>query len=200
MGRKKMTRSQRQRAKRERRSKLWMGIIIIALMVLSSLAFIMVYYAPTSTDPNAPAGLDYEIVDNQIIVEVEDGKQVAFGSFPNEGIEVPSQVVPLLRDAVIVVTAFDPSDESNLPYVEAVRFDLARHIPAAQAAMTLSESDLYDLPVGSCADATAEAPIVQLINGSQRITVEGSCITLAAQQQGLFLLRDQLLYEYYDLR
>ena len=161
-------------------------------MVLSSFAFVLNFLSP---DQGSRGSFKYEIRDGMIYVNHEE-REVNFYFYPDPNVYVPDEALSLIRNADIVVVAFDPNDAVNAPYIEAVRFDFSIFLDASPAAAILSPSDEYSYPIMDCEGATPQAPYIKLVNGTGTITVNGSCVTIAGYQQQLLNLRDQFLYRY----
>lgn len=196
------TRREREEEKRKKRSRFWMGVFIIVIMVFSTLGFIATYYAPQN--PGNQEGqqgaydFSYEVRDNRVFVR-HDGEEVPFYSLP-QGVSVPDEASRLLSGAQGVFVAFNASDEQNLPYVELARWDFSQYLDVPTSGALLSESEQYDFPVVTCADASAQHPVVRFVNASRTgVSVDGSCVTLSGSEVGLLYARDALLYSYLGL-
>ena len=193
------TRRERAEEKRKKRVRLWMGGFIIIIMVLSTMGFIVAFYAPQNPS-NAQGAYDfnYETRDNRVWVR-HGGEEIPFYSLP-QGVEVPDRAVSALRDAQVVRVAFNASDEQNLPYVELARWDFSNYLDVPTSGALLAPSAEYQFPVVSCANASQQFPVIQFENATRAgVSVNDSCVTLSGNQVSILYARDALLYEYYDL-
>lgn len=192
---KKLSPRQRREEKRQRRVRMAIGIFTIGVMVLSTIAFVVVFYAT----PEGQGGynFNYQIQDNQLLVQTSAGT-VAFVNFPDERFTLPDSSTDLLQNAQRVVIAFDPDDEDLSVFTEQVRFDLLNHFPVS-AARIHNSSEYASLPVVSCDDATTQNPIVMFSNQSSGVAVTDNCIQFGVEGQEVLFARDSLLYSYYDL-
>ena len=194
---KRLSRREREEQERQQRMRFWIGIFIIFVMVIGSVGFIA---TSLGTGAGNGGGLNYEVRDNQVFVQTPGG-EVPFYNLP-QGVAVPDGVGELLRSADEVVVAFNASDEENLQFVEAARWDLSNYLSASVSSGLLVESEEYSLPVVSCADATQQQPVIRLVGGSGAPAVtfeEEYCVTLHGDEVSILLARDALLYEYFEL-
>ncbi len=184
--------------KRQKRIRMIMGFFIISIMVLSSVAFIFVFYAPNNTPSVSGQLKDAKLRDGVLYVPL-NGEEIPFYSYPGQGIVIPEEALSLIGNAESIVFLFDPEDKINLPFIEQVRWDFANYVQKPQGAAVTVESDLYNYPVGECDQATSEQIIIKLINGTNNITVDGSCIVINGFQTDFLLSRDSILYSYFGV-
>ena len=189
------SRRQQEEEKKQQRMKLLIGIFFIGLMVVSTVAFVVVFYA----DGNQQNGYDfaYEIQDDQLIVRTSEGL-VPFYNFPDQRFTLNQNVTSLLQDAEYVVIAVDPEDNESLQYGEFVRFDLSQYMQV-RGAKTKQSNNLAQFPVVSCSDATVQAPIVIMDANATGVSVNNSCLTFGARGIDALFVRDAILYSYFDL-
>lgn len=195
------TRAQRAEEKRQKRVRMWMGVFIIGIMVLSSFAFVLVFYAPQEgTQDSLLRGYDYTVTDNALFVEFDD-QTVPFYSFPDQSIPLDVNAMELIESADILVIAFNASQTADLPFLDAIRLDLATFLPGLQVGSSILEpSDAYNLPVGGCEQASPGIVVMRVELGSPAVTMNGSCVILSGQQQTYLLVRDQIIYDYRGVR
>ncbi len=191
------SRDQRREEQRQRRVRLIGGILIISLMVLSSVAFIF-YYIPASQQ-GSKTQVQLTTKGNLLYGTI-DGRQMQFYSYPDQSLVVPPGAVSLLKNASTLVVLFNPNDTADLPYIDQIRYDFTSYLPLRPGAAVTQNSSQYPFPVANCSQATPQAPFIRIENGTQGISVNGSCIIFTGQQTDFLLLRDQLIYAYYGVR
>lgn len=195
----KKSRSQQREEQRQARVRFWMGMFIIALMVLSVFSFAFVFYGGNLGNQGT-GDFNYRITtDNRLLVQTSNG-EIPFYSFPDNEAPIPPQATHALTNATSLIIAFDPQEEQNLPYIDLVRWEFTQYIPLQQGTIILSESETYTHPVADCSVATPQAPVIQFIDGNEGVSINASCITVSASGEVILLQRDQLLYAYYGLR
>lgn len=183
--------------RRQKRVRVVMAIFVSALFILSSFAFVLLYYAPQN--PDQAQASRFTVRDGLLYTTV-GGQEAHFYSYPEVGIVVPQEATDLLHGADAAVFLFDPTRD-DLIYIETVRWDLSTYLDVPMGSAVTEPSEEYSLPVASCEVATPAQPFITVRNDTvAQILVEGSCIVLAGEQQDLLLLRDQLLYAYYGVR
>lgn len=191
------SRSQMREEKRQQRVRFWMGIFIIGIMVLSVVSFAFVFYGMGGS--TGPDGLQYRVDNNQIFVQTNQG-EVPFYSWPDSEAPLPSQATTLIQNAQSLIVLFNPDDEENLVLLDLVRWELSQYMQIPVGAAVTNQSTTYPYDIGSCAIATEQTPVISFTPGNQGVSVEGACIIISAEQEGIVLQRDQLLYAYHDLR
>ena len=175
-----------------------MGIFVISIMVLSVISFAFVFYGMPGPG-GGPDGLDYRIDNNQLFVQTRTG-EVPFYSWPDSEAPLPREAVSLIQNAQSVIVLFDPEDEENIMLLDLVRWELSQYMQIPVGAAVTNETTAYPYDVGSCDIATQQTPVLYFAPGNEGVSVEDACITISAQQEGIILQRDQILYSYFDLR
>jgi hypothetical protein len=129
------------------------------------------------------------------------GTQRYFHFFPTEveDIDVPENALMLMRNAQGILVSFDPQNrtELSLAVIDFVRFDLGEQIPGKIGSGVVHVDPRYALPILTCENATAYAPVI-MIEGrnASAIVLEGNCIKLYGSEQELIRTYDRLIYTY----
>jgi hypothetical protein len=137
---------------------------------------------------------------NQWTTEINEGV-ATFYTLPQEVdyINLSSSALGVIKNTRMIYMTFDP-DELDLTYIDLVRFDLEDSLPRyfeifAVSGMT-DESDDYDLPIVTCANATQFTPVIYMRSGNKTgISYENGCIIAEASINFNFVrIRDRILY------
>ncbi|RME53913.1 hypothetical protein D6783_00425 [Candidatus Woesearchaeota archaeon] len=108
---------------------------------------------------------------------------------------LPDGFLDTLKEAGVVAIAFSP-DEENAPFIDTVRFDLARELPVTGFGVTEESAD-YDLGLLGCEDASPAFPVIVLqVANVTRFSGDASCVVFEANNTGFLELRDSLLYQF----
>lgn len=201
-----MTKKRRTREDYEerRRKRMQIGVSIgfVFLMVFSSIAF---YFVP---DENSIRYNGYNLKaqadSNGFIVAYTtkvDGKEVSFYASPDTSstIALPAGVVESIQSAPLVVVLFDP--KSNLtPIYDQIRFEFSEAFSAQVAAAVTEPSAQYPTAtVARCEDAQGSFPVLKFTEGQMSIYEEDGCIVMQGTRYDWALLRDRILYRYYNI-
>ena len=188
------SRSQLREEQRQQRVRLWMGIFVIGVMLLSVVSFAFVFYGMPGPGGTMD-GLQYRIDNNQLFIQTRVG-EVQFYSWPTDHVTPPQEAQQLIRNAESLIVLFDPTDEENLMLLDLVRWDFSQYMTIPVGAAVTEASTAYPLEVGSCETATEQTPVIFFTAGNQGIQVEDACIIVSAEQDFIILERDQILYSY----
>lgn len=195
------------REKIEKRNKIIIGVVL-SLFMLSSLGSVILYYGNSESDTNKFT-LDlsngkYQFVRKQdsvgnLYYEVSSentGFNVFYVPEQLNTIEISQDTINQIKNSYYFYLTFDP-EESDLTSIDYLRFDLKNNIPQTkyfQDAVTKS-SDIYNLPIITCQNATFQTPVIILKQGnSTNITSANNCINLEFEQYQLLHVRDLLVY------
>ncbi len=190
----KLSRRELAEEKRKQRNKIFMGVFIIVIMVASTFAFIISFFGSSEQAP-----FRYEIRDDQLFVRTSAG-MIPFYNFP-QGILIPSDVRSVLRSSEqVVFSANASSDDFSL--VEIVRFDFSEFTSLQTRPGLLEENEAFSFPVVTCADATAQQPVLVFVEDTITSVSLASeyCIEVRALGIDIIFVRDALLYAYYNLQ
>ena len=173
-----------------------MGLGVIALMLLSTLALVLVDYAQTGSSTLKYNGVKFTFANNQYTAKI-NGQQHSFLFFPGnlEFINVTDGVKSLLQSPVLTVTynpnsTFADSLGSAQYYFEEQLSD----VKTIERAVTNNEG--VGLPKKSCEDATQSQPVIELSQGNQSIIeADGNCIRIQAfSERDLFEETERVIY------
>ncbi|MBI2548536.1 hypothetical protein HYW21_04255 [Candidatus Woesearchaeota archaeon] len=183
--------------KRERRLKIIVSTVIAFLMITSVIGFL---YSGGTDDRYNYNGHQFKKSGYGWSTKI-DTTWANFAYYPPEleSINVSAPVVPSLKDAKVVYLTFDPTS-SFIGEVDQVRFDLSTKFPQWLGIFvidaTTRDDDRYTLPIVTCMNATADAPVLYLTEGNATaISQQGSCILFqASKTSDLLKLEERLLY------
>jgi hypothetical protein len=193
--------------KREKRNKIIVGIIVSFLMV-SSIAGFVILNSTNNQEVNkftlTYSNKDYEFTRKQDNLgnqyyEVSSDKGIFTTYYhPQQlnNIEISQEVISVIKNTNFFYLTFDPQ-QSDLSYVDYLRFDLKNNIPQAiyfEEGIT-RESDVYNLPLITCQNATPYVPVIFLKNSTMtNITMIDNCINLEFPTYEILKIRDMLVY------
>ena len=195
------------REKIEKRNRIIIGVVL-SLFMLSSLGSVILYYGNSDSDTNKFT-LDlsngkYQFVRKQdsvgnLYYEVSSDNTIFNVFYVPDQLntrDIDQNVITQIKDTYFFYLTFDP-EESDLTYVDYLRFDLRNNIPQTryfQDAVT-KPSDTYNLPIITCQNATFQTPVIIMKQGnSTNITSTNNCINLEFAQYQLLQIRDMLVY------
>lgn len=189
--------------RKERRQKVVMSIVLSFLMVASGFG---IYLSGRGAEQNniKDFGLTFAIDRDQQLYQTKiNGEKMQFYFLPSsvQTMSVDEQAVEKVRSAQAAVITFSPSlDELNLQAIDIVRYDIATIIQKPIINAVTNDSSAYALPLMTCANATAELPVITMVVAEEpSIASSGNCITLAANNSGFLEVRDRFLYEYFEI-
>lgn len=177
--------------RRQRRIRI-MSWVIIALMVLS----VGGYYAGSDGATQRYNGIKFVSGTNSVIAKI-DGVTYGFNYFPVqvEDVKTDPGVAQLLQNPFIYITYDARSNYSEgMAQVQYYLSDVftSKGTYPAYGAMT---NNSFNLPVVTCANATATEPVLALTESNEtRISLQGTCITVAVTDYNeLFRVQDKLV-------
>lgn len=178
----------------------FVGWLIIILMI-SSVFGVMFYGFSNPQGSYKYNGHTLKVVENNYVTEI-DGKQLTFYFLPEnvENLNFSEDIKAKLSSPILTIL-FDPEDE-NIEYMDLLRFELIE-LSSSEAIKTYflpamtKESDIYNLPIMSCDDATATQPTLYFLTGnSTKIYQDNNCIIFQGTYgTDIVRLRDRLLYQ-----
>lgn len=187
--------------KKEKRVRVFMGVFIALLMVMSGFAvFLSGQGSQLGKDPLT--GTRYEIdYDTQTFMVKINGDKYNTYFLPSDTtvVAVDGDVTSLVTDASVVVTAFDPAmSTTNLQYVDFFRFDMDTWVDTPLIGAISAPSDEYTLPLVLCENATLSTPVFSFEEAEDPaiIVEQNGCVRLLGNETSFLLLRDRFLYEY----
>jgi len=176
-------------------SKKLIGLAIIGIMILSTVALVVVNYAIGPSSTLKYNGFKFKTVNQQFITKI-DGKQYSFSFFPRdiEYIQVPEDVKVLLQKPVLTVV-YDSNSSLAPNFGEAQYYfeSQLRDVKIVERGVTNSDSLL---PQKSCSDATESQPVIELMESNVSIIkAEGNCIKVQAlDASDLYQETERLVY------
>ncbi len=178
-------------------SKKLIGLGIIAIMILSTLALVIVDFAANPSGGTLKYnGYKFTVADQQYRAKI-NGVQRSFVFFPGdiEYIQIPDDVKALLQKPVLTVT-YDPNSSLSANLGEAQYYFEAQLADAKIIERAVTNNEGVDLPQKSCADATEAQPVIELQESNQSvIKAEGNCIRVQALDDfDLYQETERLVY------
>lgn len=154
-----------------------MGLFIIAIMLLSTLALVVIDFAGPSASTIKYGDYKFRIANGQNIVKI-DGVERSFAFFPGdiEYVQVPDEAKTLLSNQVLTVSY----EEGNMSGVFAEAQYYVEYQLDTKVIERAVSVDGYGLPVKTCADATASQPVIFFKENDSGISVENNCIIISA--------------------
>ncbi|MFH1506507.1 MAG: hypothetical protein ABIE94_05995 [archaeon] len=190
--------------RKQKRKRIWMGIILAAVMVSSIFGIIV----GNQTQNLRYNDFKFEVGnDNKIYTKVEDGKYVGFRYLPGslENITVPGEATTYLRDSNVLIMTFNPNYEKTyvLSYLENIELEMANELSNKYVVKAVTEeSEAYTaFPILTCENATLQQPIIffQIAENTTTITMDGYCIILSSTETGFYALKDRLMFSYFGV-
>ncbi len=180
-----------------------MAVVVAFLMVMSGFG---VYLSGRGAQDQTVK--DYGITfaidqDTRMYTADLTGQDVSYYRLPSsiEQYALSADAKSLLRGSQALVLTFDPeAPQEQLGALSEVRLDLSSLLqkPAINAVTT--NSSAYDLPVATCANATAEVPVVSFeLSDETALVKDDSCLRMKGNGTAFYELRDALVYSYYGV-
>ena len=130
---------------------------------------------------------------------VKDRTEFRFTFFPSELEELANQTdLSKLKKQMFYIT-FDPNSKLT-EAVDILRFEFSKELPEINVFMAegimVNESDVYDLPLIDCSDATENVPVIKLVEGNEtKISENDNCFTIEAKNAyDVIKIKDLILY------
>ena len=187
--------------KREKRKKVWMNVFLAAMFIFIIVGMTLGGIGNFGSSEMKYGKFKFTIKDNRYVTKINNN-EMPFYFLPSQvdGINVSSVITNKLREAYLVMLTFDPEDETNLQVIEVARLDLSYLLGKVIYNGVLTESEEYNLPVLTCANATLKTPVL-IFNTSETTGIVDidNCIYLNARGTDFLGLRDRLLYSYYGV-
>lgn len=188
--------------RKEKQKKRIMAIIVAFLMVASGFG---VYLSGRGAQQNTveDTGIKFRIdYDNNQYTAKIGGKEQLFYFLPSSLTNIATNnYADTLRGAPALVMTFNPNTtQDNLQLLDVIRFDIGKSLDKPVINAVTQEHSLYQLPIITCDNATAEMPVLYfVIQENESITKENNCITAQGNMTGLIELRDRIIYDYYGV-
>ncbi len=183
--------------KTERSKQIWISLLIAFLMVFSVFGVII-----GSQDNSMKYGkFKFTQSQNGFVTKI-NGTEVPFYTLPSQVgfINVSPDITAMLRNSYFVVVSFDPAAaKESLAAVEIARFDFSQYFygKLVYNGVTNNTGEYSEQPVITCANATAETPVIYFnFSDTPSIVRVDDCIFINAKGSDVLALRDRLLYSY----
>lgn len=204
-----MGRRERQReAQRQRWAQIAVGLILVFLMVLSLVQF----GSNNNTATRVTFNKEKFTLDQEGWHAKIDGEEMLFHSVPLEGntskvvmqsvfsgvtvVSAEAAIGGLLQNADSLQVTFDQTIPADfMQPVDQARFELSQNFQVVNG--ILGESDVYSLPVITCASSSESTPVIAFyVNQSAynvTITREDTCITVVSNALDALVAKDYLI-------
>ena len=188
-------------ARREKRNKRLMSLVLTALMVLA-IGGIWAANANSGPDKIMYGNTEFKLEilpeanNNYVYTTDVNDIGIYFYSLPLQTFSVNStgNLTALLRPAQYIALSSSP----GLQYAslhDLIRFELSKYSGKLVVGGVLTKNESSQLTQLTCANATIEMPVIELHESSESsILVEDNCVFINASNQQLALIRDRLLY------
>jgi hypothetical protein len=191
--------------KRRKRIALFGSLFMVGILFFSTFAY---YMNDGNQGSNQMRYGEYEFTfkdmgdGNGVLITSMNGQEVEFQSLPIQVgyLDVDPVAISLIKNAQQVVLAAEPnSTAEDAATVDYARLQLGFAIPKMANAITTADEQ-YQLPVVNCTVASVQVPVVEFVLSNEtKITSSGACILFMGQQRDILLLKDRVIFEYYEI-
>ena len=185
--------------KNDKRKQIILSIVLSAVMIFSVFG---VMIGSFTNNEMSYYGHKFEIKGNKYVTKI-NGNEIEFDYLPQmtESINLSNDTATKIKSSYVLMITFDPSQESNLPVMELVRFDLEQKLDKIVLSGVMSSSEQYqNFSIITCENATQQSPVIILnMSDNTSITDAGNCIYLNGRGSEFLRLRDRVLYSYYGV-
>ncbi len=193
-----------EKLKKEKKKKAFI-VFTLVIFLVSSIGSVVVYYG-NNDDQNSFTqeynGIKYRFkltIDGQgnpyYTVSSKESEFIAFYTPQQIFIDANPDVLNVLGSSPYFYLSIDPESE-NLNLLDYLRLDIRQNLPQSKFFLegVSQETDLYNLPVINCNNATS-APVIILKNtNTTNITSDGNCLNAEFQTQHAMQTRDLIVY------
>lgn len=172
--------------RRDAGSKKYMGLFIVAVMILSTFGFIIGFNQNSAQDYSYN-GFEFTQEGNQWVTEADTpfGKrEFAFLFHPlSLNVDVPAAIPDAIKRTPEIVLAFDPNI-TEIQYVDAARFELSQYLISylgknLRHAVT-QNTTIYGFPVETCSQKPDVIYVTFEGSNESSASITENCITLTA--------------------
>lgn len=188
------THQKEEKKKKIKKEAIWTALIAF-IMVSSIIGFMYV----GEDEPEFIYKDKYEFVRrNNVFIYEQDNQEFSFRFFPSELEELSNGTdLSNLKKPMFYIT-FDPETEL-VQSIDLSRFELANELPSLGVYVSQAitdESEIYNLPVVNCENATMNEPVLKFEEGNETgITEEGYCFIFTAKNDyDVAKLKDIIVY------
>ena len=148
--------------------KVLMSIFIVAIMVLSVFGFMMSYQTNQRDKLAEYNGFEFSRTQSGLMTEI-DGKEMYFNYYPGDLAELsfPEDAGLILADSKVFYVTYDPNSDFATAIAEQQLDMELKLIELGDTFMSkgFTNATGYALPEITCANATAETPVYQIVEG-----------------------------------
>ncbi len=172
--------------RRENKSKAYIGLFIVAVMILSTFGFIVGFNQNTAQDYSYN-GFEFEQQGNHWVVEAETPfgtKEFTFLLHPlSLSVDVPTTIPEAIKQTPTIIFTFDPN-VTGIEYVDAARFELSQYFISnlgKNIRHTVTQNTTqYSFPIETCTQTPNTVYIIFEESDQSNASLSDNCITLAA--------------------
>ncbi len=173
------------------------GLVIAFLMVSSIFGFVLDYATRSPSVKKVKYGdFTFKLANEQYVTKI-NGDEHKFVFFPGdlEFIQLSDDVKSLLGKPALTI-AYDSNSDIAENFGEAQYYFETQLQGKKSIERALTNNEGTELPQKSCADATAEQPVVELRKGEvSEIRADGNCVVLSAlDSYDLYQQTERLIY------
>ncbi len=187
--------------RKQKRNQLLMGLVLVFLMIFGMMG-VFTY----NNTGEAYEYKDYKFTwDGKMFSTKIDGEPKQFYTIPQElqNINRTESFASNIRAPGMYLT-FDPDQATeNLVYLDVLRNDIVNEFDSVVVSAITSESEVYELPVITCENSSAGAPVIYLMVSNKTIITstgpEDSCTIVQSSLQDLLKIRDLMIYTYHGV-
>lgn len=188
-------------AKRQRKTKIWMGAITIFVMISGGIGIFASNLGPG--DNTLEYGdFIFEMTGNGWISNI-DNNRLNFIYHPVEidTLDINNKSIDLIKDADYLRLSYNPNSSLTLEISRimdyfAIKFEEAQ----IYSERGFSVETEYDVSLFNCDVSTSEIPVILFEEGELNMELEGDCLIISAPDQDSFLrMTERILYSYYGV-
>jgi len=185
-------------AKEGRRKKFWS--IVIAVIMIGSVAGLFTFSQNSGTEQTYGT-YDFFFRDNLWHIK-GDLKDIPFVFLPQEvqHINADRNIIQVIKGVQAIVISYNPNTNTSegSALAQFVLASFFNEFTDAQAFTATTVKTNFTLPVFTCANATAQLPVISLEESNRtRVTVEGNCLRVeSTTAQNFVAISEKIKYLY----
>lgn len=193
-----------QKEKKEKRKKAFI-VFTLVIFLVSSIGSVVIYYGNNDDDNSFTLDLGTEKFKFKVQADSQgnpyysvSSKNTEFTSFyqPQQiFLDLPKDLESVLMSSPYFYLSVNPESE-NMYLMDYLRLDLRQNMPESKFFLegVTQETELYNLPVIDCNNATS-VPVIILTNTNHtNLTSTGNCLEIDFQTQHAMQARDLIVY------
>jgi hypothetical protein len=195
-----------EKEKRQKIRNLIIGIIIVALMILSTLGYVIVERNTTESNKIEYNGFEFTSTQNGWQTEAQ-GEQIVTAYLPEETLDVNSNVSGTLslynfQGKTIYITISDEQESYGSYDLINDLNNMAKRIQFACSPENENSSFCKDknLPIKSCDDVDQDSGVIEIkTNSTTSYLFKDGCLTIQGEGSGLIKASDNFIFKLFDI-